>query len=120
MMVLEFVIWGAWLPLIFSPTCPASVFPRWQRIGHSERLPGRGAGGDVFQQSVCRPEFRGGEIPGLQPIRRRVGHGRAGLHARFLDFFALMLLHCLLYVPTLSIVNSIAFANLKDSKGFWA
>ncbi len=29
-----------------------------------------------------------------------------------------MLIHCLLYVPTLSIVNSIAFANLKEPRDF--
>ena len=29
-----------------------------------------------------------------------------------------MLVHCLLYVPTLSVTNSIAFANLKDSRDF--
>ena len=32
----------------------------------------------------------------------------------FWPFFGLMLVHCLLYVPTLSITNSIAFAHLKD------
>ena len=32
----------------------------------------------------------------------------------FWPFFGLMLVHCLLYVPTLSIANSIAFANMKD------
>jgi hypothetical protein len=32
----------------------------------------------------------------------------------FWPFFGLMLLHCLLYVPTVSIVNSIIFAHLKD------
>ncbi len=36
----------------------------------------------------------------------------------FWTFFGLMLVHCLLYVPTLSIVNSIAFTHLKDSKDF--
>ena len=34
----------------------------------------------------------------------------------FWPFFGLMLLHCLLYVPTLSICNSIAFAHIKDSQ----
>ncbi len=29
-----------------------------------------------------------------------------------------MLVHCLLYVPTLSVINSIAFANLKDARDF--
>src|SRR5690606_30471635 len=28
--------------------------------------------------------------------------------------FLLMLIHCLLYVPTISIANSIAFAHIKD------
>src|SRR5437660_564684 len=32
----------------------------------------------------------------------------------FWPFFALMLVHSLFYVPTISITNSIAFANLKD------
>ena len=31
-------------------------------------------------------------------------------------FLGLMLVHCLFYVPTLSITNSIAFANMKDSQ----
>ena len=31
-------------------------------------------------------------------------------------FFALMLLHSLFYVPTISVANSIAFANLKDAQ----
>ena len=35
----------------------------------------------------------------------------------FWPFFALMLVHCLLYVPTISITNSIAFAHLKDPRG---
>lgn len=34
--------------------------------------------------------------------------------APFWLFFGLMLLHCVFYVPTISITNSIAFANLKD------
>lgn len=34
--------------------------------------------------------------------------------APFWPFFLLMLLHCVFYVPTISITNSIAFANLRD------
>src|SRR5262249_52764310 len=34
--------------------------------------------------------------------------------APFWPFFLLMLVHSLFYVPTISITNSIAFANLKD------
>jgi predicted MFS family arabinose efflux permease len=34
----------------------------------------------------------------------------------FWPFFGLMLIHCLMYVPTLSIANSIAFTHLKDAQ----
>ena len=34
----------------------------------------------------------------------------------FWSFFGLMMLHCFFYVPTLSITNAIAFANLKDAQ----
>jgi hypothetical protein len=34
----------------------------------------------------------------------------------FWPFFAAMLVHCLLYVPTISITNSIAFTHMKDSQ----
>src|SRR6185503_18414660 len=34
----------------------------------------------------------------------------------FWPFFLLMLVHCLLYVPTISITNSIAFAQMKDAQ----
>jgi hypothetical protein len=42
-----------------------------------------------------------------------IGDAKAPL-APFWPFFLLMLLHCVFYVPTVSITNSIAFANLKD------
>ena len=34
----------------------------------------------------------------------------------FWPFFGLMMVHCLLYVPTISITNSIAFAAMKDAQ----
>jgi hypothetical protein len=34
----------------------------------------------------------------------------------FWPFFGLMLLHCFFYVPTMSVTNSIAFANIKDAQ----
>src|SRR6185436_18709399 len=37
-----------------------------------------------------------------------------GFTKEFLPFFLLMFVHCLLYVPTISITNSIAFANMRD------
>ena len=34
----------------------------------------------------------------------------------FWPFFGLMLLHCFFYVPTMSVTNAIAFANIKDAQ----
>jgi MFS family permease len=48
-------------------------------------------------------------VPGLAP-------GDLNPNAPFWPFFGLMLVHCLLYVPTISITNSIAFANVKDAQ----
>ena len=42
-----------------------------------------------------------------------IGDGKVPL-APFWPFFLLMFIHCIFYVPTISITNSIAFANLKD------
>ena len=42
--------------------------------------------------------------------------GQLNPAAPFALFFTLMLIHCLLYVPTISITNSIAFANMKDAQ----
>jgi hypothetical protein len=36
--------------------------------------------------------------------------------APFWPFFGLMLVHCIFYVPTISITNSIAFASMKDAQ----
>ncbi len=46
-------------------------------------------------------------VAGLAP-------GEPNPNAPFALFFTLMFVHCLLYVPTISIANSIAFANMKD------
>ena len=34
----------------------------------------------------------------------------------FWPFFGLMLLHCFFFVPTMSVTNAIAFANIKDAQ----
>jgi hypothetical protein len=39
-----------------------------------------------------------------------------GVTKGFAPFFGLMLVHCLFYVPTISITNSVAFASMKDAE----
>ena len=114
MMFLEFFIWGAWLPLIFGYS-PSSVSAPGRTAVDPQRIHPGGLYGNVLQHPVRRPQFRRGAFPRIQPTSRRIGHSRARLGNGLLAVLsALMLVHCLFYVPTISITNSIAFANLKD------
>ena len=113
MMVLEFFIWGAWLPLIygylptlgFSPSEQSwilNAFPLAAIVGlfFSNQFADRNFAAEKF---LAFSHFVGGlAMIGLTFTRS------------FWPFFGLMLLHCLLYVPTISITNSIAFAHIKD------
>lgn len=117
MMVLEFVIWGAWLPLIFS-YLPSLNFTPLQQSAILNAFPVAAVVAMFFSNQFADRNFAAEKflafsqfIGGLAMI------GLAFTHD-FWTFFTLMLVHCLLYVPTLSIVNSIAFAHLKDSKDF--
>jgi nucleoside transporter len=140
MMFLEFFIWGAWLPLIFgylpslgySDTSPpaeiASFIPdgiagyfseqalilivfniaALVALFFSTQFADRNFAAERF---VAFSHLIGGlAILALFWIRRP----DANTPAPFWPFFLLLLVHSLFYVPTISITNSIAFANLKD------
>jgi nucleoside transporter len=117
MMVLELFIWGAWLPVIFGYLGPS------------------GLNFTALQQSLILNAFAIGSFTAMffstQFVDRKfssekfmaVSHLIGGLSILalawvkdFTPFFVLMLIHCLFYVPTLSIVNSIAFTHLKDAQ----
>jgi nucleoside transporter len=129
MMFLEFLIWGAWYPLIFN-YLPSLGFTKNEcllcvatfnvsalvAMFFSTQFADRNFAAEKFLAFshlvggaailalywVKRPELAPGMTPDQQPP------------ANFLLFFALMLVHTLLYVPTISITNSIAFANLQN------
>mgnify|MGYP002777994851 CR=1 FL=1 len=121
MMFLQFFIWGAWLPLIFG-YLPSLGFDESQQAMILNCFPIAALVGMFFSNQFADRNFAaerflafshlvGGLcMLGLFFIRRP----DADTPAPFLPFFGLMLVHCLLYVPTISITNSIAFANLKD------
>jgi nucleoside transporter len=130
MMFLEFFIWGAWFPLIFGYLPSLGFNDVWQQpmilvafnvaaviaLFFSTQFADRNYSAEKFVAFshlvgglailalfwIRRPDVPLGTPPGEQAA------------APFWPFFSLMLLHCLFYVPTISITNSIAFANLKD------
>jgi hypothetical protein len=132
MMFLEFFIWGAWLPLIFG-YLPSLGFGPWERplilgtfnvaalvaLFWSTQFADRNFAAEKF---LAFSQLVGGAaMLGLCFIRKpdivldpeQIAEGVV-VSAPFWPFFLLMLVHCLFYVPTISITNSIAFANLKD------
>ncbi len=121
MMVLEFFIWGCWLPLIYN-YLPSLGFRPVEQAWILNAFPIAAIVGLFFSNQYADRHFAaekflafshlvgGLALLGLALIKQP----EAGAPARFWPFFILMLVHCLLYVPTNSIANSIAFANVKD------
>jgi nucleoside transporter len=130
MMFLEFFIWGAWLPLIFGYLPSLGFNVEWQQplilgafnlaaftaMFFSTQFADRNFAAERF---LAFSQLIGGlAILGLFWVK---GGWEATVLGERVDvsfwlFFLLMLVHSLFYVPTISITNSIAFANLKDAQ----
>lgn len=121
MMVLEFFIWGAWLPLI------------WGYMGKT--VADGGLGFSDNQVSLVGSAFAIASILGIffsnQFADRNFaaekfmafshligGLAILGLYwvKDFPVFFTLMLIHSLLFVPTMSVANSLTFSHLKNAQ----
>ncbi len=127
MMFLEFFVWGAWLPLIFGylPSLGFNALEQGLILGafnlaaftamfFSTQFADRNFAAEKF---MAFSHLVGGvAILGLFWVQGGRTTSVLGLdiNLSFWAFFGLMLLHSLFYVPTISICNSIAFANLKD------
>jgi len=105
MMVLEFVIWGAWLPLIFS-YLPTLGFSALQRTLILNAFPVAALVAMFFSNQFADRNFAAEKFLAFSQFLGGLAMVGLAFTRDFWTFFALMLLHCLLYVPTLSIVNS--------------
>ena len=117
MMFLEYVVWGAWLPLLglyigsdylnFSPIEKAWIFNAFALAS----LTGMFFGGQLADRYFAQERFLAFShlIGGISMLA-------LAYQETFWPFFALMMIHCFFYVPTLSVTNSLAFANLKDAQ----
>jgi nucleoside transporter len=117
MMVLEFVIWGAWLPLIFS-YLPSLNFSALQQAAILNAFPLAAVVAMFFSNQYADRNFAAEKFLAFSQLVGGAAMIGLAFTRDFWTFFTLMLVHCLLYVPTLSIVNSIAFANLKEPRDF--
>jgi MFS family permease len=124
MMFFEFFIWGAWFPLVFGYLPSLGFNASWQQplilgafnlaaftaMFFSTQFVDRNFAAEKF---LAFSQLIGGAaILALFWIKRPDDL----TSAPFWPFFLLMLIHSLFYVPTISITNSIAFANMKNTQ----
>jgi len=115
MMILEFFIWGAWLPLIFS-YLPSLGFSATEQSWILSAFPIAAIAGMFFSNQFADRNFAAERFMAASHLIGGLAMLSLAWTRSFWPFFIAMLVHCLLYVPTLSIVNSIAFAHMKDSQ----
>jgi len=113
MMVLEFFIWGAWLPLIFG-YLPSLGFTPTQQSLILNAFPVASIIGMFFSNQWADRKFNPEKFLAFSHLVGGLAILGCGFTKEFVPFFLLMLVHCLLYVPTISITNSIAFTNMKN------
>jgi nucleoside transporter len=117
MMVLEFFIWGAWLPLIFV-YLGSLGFSAWQQSLVLNAFPAAAIVGMFFSNQFADRNFAAERFLAFSHLIGGLAILGLAFTRDFWPFFALMLVHCMLYVPSISITNSIAFTHMKDPKEF--
>jgi nucleoside transporter len=113
MMVLEIAIWGAW---------QIKIFPYMGMLGFSageQAWVGSVFGiaslvGLFFSNQFADRNFAAEKFLAFSHLVGGLALVATAFAKTFNSFFALFLIYGLLYVPTLSVTNSLAFANLKD------
>src|SRR6266566_3459029 len=114
MMFLEFFIWGAWLPLIFG-YLPSLGFSEFQQAWILGAFALASFTAMFFSTQFADRNFAAEKFLAFSQLVGGLAILGLAFVSDFWPFFALMLVHSLFYVPTISITNSIAFANLKDA-----
>ena len=115
MMVLEFFIWGAWYPLIFG-YLPSLGFSPSEQTWILSCFPVAAIVGMFFSNQFADRNFAAEKFLAASHLIAGTAMLSLVWTRSFWPFFGAMLVHCLLYVPTISITNSIAFAQMKDAQ----
>ncbi len=120
MMVLQLAVWGAWAPKLF-PYMGMLGFAPWQQslVGSSWGF--AALAGIFFSNQFADRNFAAERFMAASHLIGGLALIGCAFAADFWPFFACYLAFSFVYVPTLSVSNSIAFANLADpAKDFGA
>ncbi|MDB6140105.1 MAG: yegT [Verrucomicrobiaceae bacterium] len=117
MMVLELFIWGAWLPLIWGYMGADGLnftTPQITLVGSAFAI--ASIAGIFFSNQFADRNFAAEKFMAFSHLVGGLAILTMYWVKDFYIFFALMLIHSLLYVPTISVANSLAFSNLKNAQ----
>ena len=116
MMLIEIFIWGAWQPKIF-PYMGMLNFSVWQ-IGLAGSVFAFGAIlGIFFSNQFADRHFSAERFLAASNLIAGICLIAASQVTSFWLFFTFFVAHAIVYVPTIAVTNSIAFAHLKDPAG---
>jgi nucleoside transporter len=114
MMFLNIFIWGAWLPIMSLYLKGLGFNPDWQQPLIMGTFNVAALAALFFSTQFVDRHFSAEKFLAFSMLVAGVAMLALKWTTSFWPFFALMLVHSLFYVPTISITNSIAFANLRD------
>lgn len=129
MMFLQFFIWGAWLPASFQHFGADGLgFNDWQQNLLNNAFPVSAIIAMFFanqfvdrkfaaEKFLAVSHFIGGvAMLGFGVLSQQSFAGDKATPGNYWLFFICMAVHCLFYVPTISVTNTIAFANMQDAQ----
>ena len=113
MMVLEIAIWGAWQVQIFN-YMPMLKFEGWQMNLAGSMFAIAAVVGIFFSNQFADRNFAAEKFLAFSHLVGGLALVGTAFAKEFWPFFGCFLLYGLLYVPTISVTNSLAFTHLKD------
>ncbi|MBM3851294.1 MAG: MFS transporter [Verrucomicrobia bacterium] len=113
MMVLEIAIWGAWQVQIFN-YMPLLKFEGWQMSLAGSMFAIASLVGIFFSNQFADRNFSAEKFLAFSHLVGGAALIGTGFMRDFWPFFACFLVYGLLYVPTISVTNSLAFTHLAD------
>lgn len=113
MMLLEIAIWGAWAPKIFAYMGMLG-FSSWQMSLVGSVFGIASIVGIFFSNQFADRNFSAERFLAFSHAVGGVALIVGSFMTDFWPFFIVFLIYGLLYVPTISVTNSLAFANLRN------
>jgi MFS family permease len=116
MMVLEIAIWGSWQVQIF-PYMAKLGFETWQQSLAGSMFAIPAFIGIFFSNQFADRNFSAEKFLSFSHFIGGLALLGAGYFTDFWPFYICFLIYGLVFVPTISVTNSVAFAHLKDPAG---